>query len=73
MNDWVPMSVLSLFFELIRVSIDRQERLSKTPNEMEWRQLYTLAEKQALIGVCFSGMQKLRKLGYDIPTDLYMK
>lgn len=73
MNDWVPMSMLSLFFELIRVSIDRQERLSKTPNEMEWRQLYTLADKQALIGICFCGVQRLRKLGYDIPTDLYMK
>ena len=63
----------SLFFELIRVSIDRQERLSHIPSEMEWRQLYAFAEKQALIGVCFAGIQQLRKLGYDIPTDLYMK
>ena len=63
----------SLFFELIRVSIDRQERLSHIPSEMEWRQLYAFVEKQALIGVCFAGIQQLRKLGYDIPTDLYMK
>lgn len=63
----------SFFFELIRVSIGRQERLSHTPTEMEWRQLYTLADKQALIGICFCGVQRLRKLGYDIPMDLYMK
>lgn len=69
----VPDSNICLFFELIRVSIDRQERLSHTPSEMEWRQLYTLADKQALIGICFRGVQRLRKLGYDIPTDLYMK
>lgn len=63
----------SLFFELIRVAIGRQERLSHAPNEMECRQLYTLAEKQAVIGVCFAGIQRLQKMGYDIPTDLYMK
>lgn len=67
------MSMLSLFFALVRVSIGRQERLSHTPSEMEWRQLYTLADKQALIGICFCGVQRLRKLGHDIPTDLYMK
>ena len=26
-----------------------------------------------MIGICFCGVQRLRKLGYDIPTDLYMK
>ena len=69
----VPDTNICLFFELIRVSIGRQERLSHTPTEMEWRELYALAEKQALIGVCFTGVQRLQKLGYDIPMDLYMK
>ena len=32
-----------------------------------------MADMQALIGICFRGVQRLRKLGYDIPTDLYMK
>lgn len=63
----------SLFFALIRVSIGRQERLSHTPTEMEWRELYALAEKQAVIGICFCGVQRLQRLGYDIPMDLYMK
>ena len=69
----VPDTNICLFFALIRVSIGRQERLSHTPTEMEWRELYALAEKQALIGICFCGVQRLQKLGYDIPTDLYMK
>ena len=55
----VPDTNIGLFFALIRVSIGRQERLSHTPTEMEWRELYTLAEKQALIGVCFTGVQRL--------------
>ena len=69
----VPDTNICLFFELIRVSIGRQKRLTHTPSEMEWRQLYALADKQALIGICFRGVQRLQKLGYDIPTDLYMK
>lgn len=69
----VPDSNICLFFELIRVSIGHQDRLSQTPTEMEWRELYALAEKQTLIGICFCGVQRLQKLGYDIPTDLYMK
>lgn len=69
----VPNTNICLFFELIRVSIGRQERLTHTPSEMEWKQMYALAEKQAVIGICFCGVQRLRKLGYDIPTDLYMK
>ena len=69
----VPDTNICLFFELIRVSIGRQKRLTHTPSEMEWRQLYTLADMQAVIGICFRGVQRLRKLGYDIPTDLYMK
>lgn len=62
-----------LFFELIQVAIGRRERLSHTPTEMEWRELYALAEKQAVIGICFCGVQRLQRLGYDIPMDLYMK
>ena len=62
-----------LFFELIQVAIGRRERLSHTPTEMEWRELYALAEKQAVIGICFCGVQRFQRLGYDIPMDLYMK
>ena len=62
-----------LFFELIQVAIGRRERLSHTPTEMEWRELYAMAVKQAVIGICFCGVQRFQRLGYDIPMDLYMK
>ena len=32
-----------------------------------------MAEKQAVIGICFCGVQRFQRLGYDIPMDLYMK
>lgn len=48
-----------LFFELIRVAIGSQETLSRPPSAKEWQQLYDMAKKQSLVGVCFAGVQKL--------------
>lgn len=50
-----------LFYELIRVSIGVSSALSFIPNCQEWNVLYRLAMKQALIGVCFYGVQRLPK------------
>lgn len=48
----------SLFFELIRVAIGTQDRLSRTPSSQEWKVLYDMAKKQSLVGICFAGVQK---------------
>lgn len=48
-----------LFFDLIRVAIGTQERLTRPPLEKEWQQLYDMAKKQSLVGVCFSAVQRL--------------
>lgn len=50
-----------LFFELIQVSIGKSEALSHVPSAEEWHKLYALAVKQAVAGVCFSGVQRLPK------------
>ena len=44
----------SLFFELIRVAIGTQDRLSRTPSSQEWKVLYDMAKKQSLVGICFA-------------------
>ena len=49
-----------LFFELIRVAIGSQVCLSRTPKVKEWQELYAMAKKQSLVGVCFAGVQKLK-------------
>ena len=48
-----------LFFELIQVAIGQLIRLSRTPSEKEWKELYEMAKKQSLVGVCFAGVQRL--------------
>lgn len=48
-----------LFFELIRVAIGTQESLSRLPSEAEWEELFEMAVKQSLVGVCFVGLHTL--------------
>lgn len=61
-----------LFFELIRVALGNQVCLSWTPNESEWGELYAIAKKQSLIGVCFAGVQKLVAQQQEPPEMTYL-
>lgn len=49
----------NIFFELIRVAIGTQESLSRLPSEAEWEELFEMAVKQSLVGVCFCGIHQL--------------
>lgn len=63
-----------LFFELIQVAIGRRTRLSRVPTAEEWNLLYLTAEKQAVLGVCFAGVNSLPKeLTLTMPMPLKMK
>lgn len=50
-----------LFFELIQVSTGKLDALSCEPSTAEWNALYGMAVKQAVVGVCFCGVQRLPK------------
>ena len=54
-----------LFYQLIRVPIGAQDSLTRPPTAKEWQQLYDMAKKQSLVGVCFAGVQKLGFASYD--------
>ena len=54
MND-----INNLFFELIQVAIGTRICLSHTPSADEWGELYAMAKKQSLVGVCFAAVQRL--------------
>ena len=61
------VSIDTLFFELIRVAIGTQESpstglragLSRLPSEAEWEELFEMAVKQSLVGICFMGLHTL--------------
>lgn len=49
----------NLFFELIRVAIGTQDKLTRAPSAKEWKALYDIAKKQSLVGICFAAVQRL--------------
>ena len=55
------METDNLLFELIQVAISRMDSLSRVPSAEDWSMLYGLAVKQAVVGVCFYGVQRLPK------------
>lgn len=52
---------MTLFFELIQVVCGNREGLSRVPTATEWMSLFQMSQKQALVGVCFYGIQCLPK------------
>lgn len=65
-------SINQLFFELIQVAISTRICLSHTPSADEWGELYAMAKKQSLVGVCFAGVQKLQTQSQEPPEMLYL-
>lgn len=63
----------SLFFELLRVALGTQQALSRPFTEDEWRELYAMSEKQALMGVGMAGILRLkaREAECGISDSLY--
>ena len=51
-----------LFIELLRVSLGLQAELSVEPSLEEWKSLYSIAMKHTLMGVVFSGIERLPQL-----------
>lgn len=70
-------NIVKLFYKLIRVSlgIDADiDRDSITPQE--WNYLFELSKKQAIVGVCFSGVTKIKSKVIpkcEPPSQLFFK
>lgn len=59
-----------LFFELIQVALGQKECLTKNPSEQEWKAMFDMAKKQAVIGIAFLALNKLAEIGQKPPLSL---
>lgn len=53
------VDVTRTFFELLQVAVGTRDRLSVVPTEEDWQTMYDMAARQALIGVCADGIDRL--------------
>ena len=52
---------MELFVELVQVAFGNKSTLSIVPSEGEWHEVFKMAEKQALMGLLFSAIEKLNE------------
>lgn len=50
-----------IFFDLLRFCIGSAKEIPGSLKEVDWKELYAIAKKQALLGVLFYGIQRLPK------------
>lgn len=68
--DFSMNDINKLFFELIQVALGVRVCLSHSPTTKEWTALYGIAKKQSLVGICFTGVQKLGEGGVETSETL---
>ena len=55
------------FFSFLRYSLGSKGNMSRVIIGMDWQELYSFASKQALLGLCFEGIERL---GKEYPEEL---
>ena len=61
------MNDITAFFAFLRYCLGYKENMSKIVAGMDWQELYSFASKQALLGLCFEGIERL---GKEYPEEL---
>ena len=61
------MNDITAFFAFLRYCLEYKGNMSKIVAGMDWLGLYSFASKQALLGLCFEGIERL---GKEYPEEL---
>ena len=56
-----------MFFDFLKYSLGNEVDMKPVVAKMDWRQLYDFAKKQAIVGFCFEGIERL---GKEYPEEL---
>ena len=62
-----------VFFEFIRYCVDERLAVPNSIHTMDWEYLFLFMQQQALLGVGFSGIARLKKEGVEIPRHLFLQ
>ena len=61
------MNDITAFFAFLKYCLGYKGNMSKIVARMDWQGLYSFASKQALLGLCFDGIERL---GKEYPEEL---
>ena len=61
------MNDITAFFAFLRYCLGYKGDMSRVVASMDWQMLYSFASKQALLGLCFEGIERL---GKEYPEEL---
>ena len=64
-NSW--MNDITAFFAFLKYCLGYKGNISRVVDSMDWQELYSFASKQALLGLCFDGIERL---GKENPEEL---
>ena len=56
-----------MIFDFLKYFLDRKDNMSNVVANIDWQQLYSFASKQAILGLCFDGIERL---GKEYPEEL---
>ena len=62
-----------IFFDFLRFCIGAAEEIPESAKEADWNELYAIAQKQALVGILFDGIQRLPSSDVGISRDLLLQ
>ena len=61
------MNDITAFFAFLKYCLGSKEDMSRMIAGMNWQELYSFASKQAILGLCFEGIERL---GKEYPEEL---
>ena len=58
---------ITIFFTFLKYNLGGKEEMNKVIADIDWKQLYAFSSDQAILGLCFEGVERL---GREYPDEL---